>query len=148
MDKLRALTRHLIERNLVNAEQLDSWAEQVNLTLIWKLEEHGLYMGDMRYRAIIVMERFAGNPSRLMALLGAWLVSHDPDRHLDALAAPTFDIEQLDADLADVEMTIDFLEPQYLAQDNAGEIEAFDTTWSAVPFDLWVAEQGAVSHAP
>jgi hypothetical protein len=146
MDKLRALTKHLIERRLVEAEQLDSWADQVNLVLIWKLEEHGLYLGDMRYRAIIVMERFAGNPARLMALLGAWLVSHDPDRHMDALPAPTFDIEQLDPDLSDVEITLDFIEPLYLAEDAAGEIEAFDKTWAVVPFDLWIAEQGEVTH--
>lgn len=145
MDKLRALTQHLIERNLVLPEQLDSWAEQVNLTLVWKLEEHGLYLGDMRYRAVIVLERSAGHPFRLVALLAAWLVSHDPDRHLDALPAPTFDIDQLDPDLADIEISLDFIEPVYLAEAIGGEIAAFDKTWDFVPYDLWIAEVGEVS---
>ncbi|MCY1458616.1 P2 phage tail completion protein R (GpR) [compost metagenome] len=101
-------------------------------------------MGDMRYRAVIIMESFNDHPGRLMALVGSWLASHDPDRDED-LAAPAFAIEMLDQDLADVEITLEFVEPQYLAEDPAGEIEAFDTTWSFIPFDLWVAESGEVA---
>src|SRR5690606_17687920 len=98
----------------------------------------------MRYRAVIVMERFADHPGRLMALLGSWLETSDPDRD-DDLPAPTFDIEQLDNDLADVELTVEFIEPQYLAEDAEGEIEAFGKRWAFVPFDLWIAEQGEVT---
>ena len=144
MTKLKALTAYLIERQLVLQEQLDSWTDQVNLELIWKPDVAGLHMGDMRYRAVIIMERFADHPGRLMALVGSWLASNDPDRAED-LAAPAFAIEMLDQDLADVEITLEFVEPQYLAEDPAGEIEAFDTTWSFIPFDLWVAEQGEVA---
>ena len=144
MNKLRALTTFLIERELVLPEQLDSFTDQVNLELIWKPDVAGLHMGDMRYRAVIIMERFADHPGRLMALVGSWLASNDPDRDED-LAAPAFAIEMLDQDLADVEITLEFVEPQYLAEDPAGEIEAFDTTWSFIPFDLWVAEQGEVA---
>jgi hypothetical protein len=32
-----------------------------------------MHMGDMRYSATIVLERFADNPARLMALVGSWL---------------------------------------------------------------------------
>ena len=35
MKKLQALTRYLIERRLVMPEQLDSWANQISLELIW-----------------------------------------------------------------------------------------------------------------
>ncbi|MHB0817710.1 phage tail protein [Stutzerimonas stutzeri] len=144
MNKLRALTTFLLERRLVAPEQLDSWAEQITLNLTWKPDVDGLHLGDMRYRAVIVMERFADHPGRLMALLGSWLESHDPARD-DDLPAPTFDIEQLDNDLADVELTVEFIEPQYLAEDAEGEIEAFGKCWSFVPFDLWIAEQGEVT---
>lgn len=144
MNKLRALTTFLIERRLVAPEQLDSWAEQITLNLSWKPDLDGLHLGDMRYRAVIVMERFADHPGRLMALLGSWMENHDPDRD-DDLPAPTFDIEQLDNDLADVELTVEFIEPQYLAEDANGEIEAFGKRWAFVPFDLWIAEQGEVA---
>ena len=145
MNKLKALTTYLIERNLVMPEQLDSWANQVTLDLIWKPDVKGLHFADMRYSAAIVLERFADEPGRLMALLGSWLESHDRNR--DGLPALTFAIDMLDNDLADVEITVDFVEPQYLAEDPDGEIEAFGQTWSFIPFDLWIAEEGEVgSH--
>ena len=50
----------------------------------------------------------------------------------------------LDNDLADVDITLEFNEPLYLAEDPAGEIEAHGKTWAFVPFDLWIAEHGEV----
>ena len=144
MNKLVALTKHLIERNLVAPELLDSWAEQVILEMIWKPDVDGMHMANMRYRAVIVLERFADHPGRLMALLGSWLENHDQDRHRHELPAPVFAIDMLDNDLADVEVTLEFVEPQYLAEDLDGEIEAFGQTWSFIPFDLWIAEEGEV----
>jgi hypothetical protein len=141
--KLRALTTYLIERQMVPAEQLDSWTDQVNLELIWKPDTDGMRMGDMNYTATIVLERFADHPGRLMALVGSWLETNDADR--DDLAAVQFDITMLDDDLADVDIKLEFSEPQYLAEDPAGEIIAFGKTWSFVPFDLWVAERGEVT---
>lgn len=144
MIKLKALTTYLLERRLVKPEQLDSWADQVNLDLIWKPDVDGMRMGDMRYRATIVLERFDDHPSRLMALVGSWLEANDPNRDRDELPAPKFDISMLDNDLADVDITLEFNEPLYLAEDPAGEIEAHGKTWAFVPFDLWIAEHGEV----
>ena len=76
MNKLKALTTYLIERNLVMPEQLDSWANQVTLDLIWKPDVKGLHFADMHYSATIVLERFADDPGRLIALLGQ-LGTHD-----------------------------------------------------------------------
>lgn len=146
MNKLRALTAFLIERRLVLPEQLDSWAEQVTLPLYWKPTANGLHMGDMRYHAVVVLERLTDNPARLMALVGSWLEVNDPNREDDSLAAPTFEIDQLDPDTADVELQLDFIEPQHLSESDTGEIEAFGTRWDLVPFDLWIAEQGTVIH--
>jgi len=141
--KLQALTAYLIERQLVAAEQLDSWTDQVQLELIWKDDVDGMHMGDMNYSATIVLERFADHPGRLMALVGSWLENNDQDR--DGLPATVFDITMLDDDLADVDIKLQFTEPQYLAEDPAGEITAFKKTWSFVPFELWVAESGEVN---
>jgi hypothetical protein len=142
MTKLKALTAYLIERQLVAPEQLDSWTDQVNLELIWKPGEQGMHMGDMNYTATIVLERFADHPGRLMALVGSWLETNDDDR--DDLQPAQFDITMLDDDLADVDIKLEFTEPQYLAEDPDGEIIAYGKTWSFVPFDLWVAERGEV----
>lgn len=145
MIKLKALTAYLIDRQLVAPEQLDSWTEQVSLDLIWKPDVDGLHMANMRYRAVIVLERFADHPGRLMALLGSWLENHDTDRDRHELPAPAFAIEMLDNDLADVEISLEFVEPQYLAEDPEGEIQAFGASWAFVPFDLWIAEHGEVA---
>lgn len=143
MIKLQALTAYLIERRLVAAEQLDSWTDQVQLELVWKPDTKGMRMGDMNYSATIVLERFADNPARLMALVGSWLENNDEDR--DGLTATVFDITMLDNDLADVDIKLQFSEPQYLTEDPTGEIEAFGQTWAFVPFELWVAEKGEVT---
>lgn len=144
MIKLQALTTYLLGRQLVPAEQLDSWTEQVSLELIWKPDLDGLHMSDMRYRAVFAFERFADHPARLMALVASWLETHDPDRSRHDLPAPLFAVEPLDQDTFDVELVLEFIEPQFLAEDPAGEIEAFGKTWAFIPFDLWVAEQGEV----
>ena len=143
MIKLQALTAYLIERQMVAPEQLDSWTDQVQLELVWKPDTKGMHMGDMNYSATIVLERFADNPARLMALVGSWLENNDEDR--DGLPATVFDITMLDNDLADVDIKLPFSEPQYLTEDPDGEIEAFGQTWAFVPFELWVAEKGEVN---
>ena len=143
MIKLQALTAYLIERQLVAPEQLDSWTDQVQLELVWKPDTKGMRMGDMNYSATIVLERFADNPARLMALVGSWLENNDEDR--DGLPATVFDITMLDNDLADVDIKLQFSEPQYLTEDPDGEIEAFGESWAFVPFELWVAEKGEVN---
>lgn len=143
MNKLRALTAYLLEQNLVQPEQLDSFTEQVTLDLIWKPGVDGMHMGDMRYRAVLVMERFAENPALLMALVGAWLESFDPDR--DGLPAPSFAIEPLDNDLFDVELTLEFEEAQHLSEDPDGQIKVGDKRYGLNKFELWTAEQGEVA---
>lgn len=143
MIKLQALTAYLIERQLVAPEQLDSWTDQVQVELIWKPDVQGMHMGDMNYGATIVLERFADNPARLFALVGSWLESNDLDR--DGLPNVVFDVVMLDNDLADVDIKLQFSEPQYLTEDPDGEIEAFGKSWAFVPFELWVAERGEVT---
>jgi hypothetical protein len=142
--QLQALTAYLMARDLVGKENFDSWTEQVSLELIWKPDRDGLHMADMRYRAVFSLQSFTDHPARLMALVGSWLETHDPDRGRHDLPAPMFSVEPLDQDTFDVELSLEFIEPQYLAEDPDGEIEAFGKTWAFVPFDLWVAEQGEV----
>ncbi|WP_060494819.1 phage tail protein [Pseudomonas sp. GTC 16482] len=142
MIKLQALTRYMIERQLVLPEQLDSWTDQVQMDLVWKPGEDGMHMGDMRYSATIAIERFADQPVRLFALVGSWLEENDKDR--DDLPAVTFDVVMLDNDLADVDIKVQFIEPQHLVEDPAGEIQVHGRTWAIAPFELWVAEDGEV----
>ncbi|MGV5493851.1 phage tail protein [Pseudomonas sp. XP2] len=143
MIKLQALTRYLIERQLVQPEQLDSWTDQVQMDLVWKPGENGLHMGDMQYTATIAIERFADHPVRLFALVGSWLEENDQDR--EDLPSVTFEVTMLDNDLADVDIKVQFIEPQHLVEDAAGEIKVLGRTWTLAPFELWVAEEGEVT---
>ncbi len=142
MIKLKALTAYLLERQLVAPEQLDSWTDQVEVELFWKPDVQGMYMGDMNYGATITIERFADHPARLFALVGSWLENNDEDR--DGLPNVIFDVVMLDNDLADVDIKLQFTEPQFLAEDPAGEIEAYGKRWSIIPYQVWVAEEGEV----
>lgn len=143
MIKLQALTRYLIERQLVMPEQLDSWTDQVQMDLVWKPGEQGLHMGDMQYTATIVIERFADQPVRLLALVSTWLEANDPER--EDLPSVTFEVTMLDNELADVDIKVKFIEPQHLVEDPAGEFTVQGRTWTLAPYDLWVAETGEVS---
>lgn len=143
MIKLQALTRYLIDRQLVLPEQLDSWTDQVQMELVWKPGEQGMHMGDMQYTATIAIERFADQPVRLFALVGSWLEENDPDR--EDLPSVTFEVTMLDNDLADVDIKVQFIEPQHLVEDPDGEFEVLGRTWALAPYDLWVAEDGEVS---
>ncbi|MCG8295777.1 phage tail protein [Pseudomonas entomophila] len=147
MNQLKALTTYLLERKLVPAGQLRAWAQQLDLQLAWTQSEQGLHMGNLRYRALFDFDDFSGHPGRLMALAGSWLEAHDPGRHLFALPAPTIAIKQKvpGSDLLDVSLALEFVEPLYLTEDAAGEIEVFGKTWSFQPYDLWVAEQGDIA---
>jgi len=141
--KLQALTRYLIDRQLVLPEQLDSWTDQVQMDLVSKPGEQGMHMGDMQYTATIAIERFADQPVRLFALVGSWLEENDPDR--EDLPSVTFEVTMLDNDLADVDIKVQFIEPQHLVEDPDGEITVLGRTWSLAPYELWVAEAGEVS---
>lgn len=144
MNKLRALTDHLKSFNLVLPEQFDSWVTDASQELIWKPEGNGMYMGDMSYTGHLSMDDFNGHPARLMALLGSWLEANDDDR--DDLPAPvlSIDVTDLAQDLADVTISVQFVEAQFLAEDPDGEIEACGKRWSTIPYELWIAEQGEV----
>lgn len=146
MNQLKALTTYLLERKLVPAEQLHAQAQQLGLQLAWTQTELGLHMGNLRYRALFDLDDFSDHPGRLMALAGSWLEAKDPGRHLFALPAPTLTVKQKvpGSDLLDVSLALEFVEPLYLTEDAAGEIEVFGKTWSFQPHDLWVAEQGDV----
>ncbi|MDR2305701.1 MAG: phage tail protein [Paucimonas sp.] len=151
MNQLKALATYLLARQLVPAAQFQARTEQLDLQLAWAETEQGLHMGDLHYRALFDLHDFSGSPARLMALAGSWLEVHDPDRHRFALARPSLTVQAKDPanDLFDVSLTVEFVEPLYLAEDASGEIEVFDRTWSFIPFDLWVAEQGELSiHQP
>ena len=88
MDKLKALTDHLQNREILkkagikcNPEKIDSWAEEGTPEYLGDVSaEDGLYLFEHTYKATIELEEVAGDIRMLIALVLTWLEENDPDR--------------------------------------------------------------------
>ncbi len=153
MSKLQDLSDYLRQRlDLlgINREQFESWQEEGTLEPGGRNEtEQGVHLLDWRYRAVLVFERIPVNRAGLLlAFVQAWLDDHDPDRDDRPLPAPTGQIDLDDRNtLADVEITLDFIDPLYLVADDSGLIEWNGRRWGFGDYDLWTAESVTVGHA-
>lgn len=138
MAMLKGITAHLLAANLVAAEQLDSWMEDGELQTASKNLGNGIRVCRQEYDAVIQIERYAGDPALLFALVTTWVMDNDPDRVSLQLPEPTVDVDIIDDRLADVEITIRFSEPVDLIEDDAGPISYLGKRWfvSPVPVDL------------
>lgn len=125
MIKLQQITKHLLSLNLVAAEQIDSWVENPQIIPSAKsLGQGTVVLYRQTYDAVIYIERFnhQAHPAELLfGCVCAWLMENDDDR--DEIAAPRTDVEILDDNLADIEITISFEEDVIAVLDPAGLIE-------------------------
>ena len=148
LEKLQALTAHLVGANLVDQNQVDSWMEDGRLVPAAQHRGNGYLICRFDYTAVVSLERFSRDERLLMALVCAWLHDHDPTREDDNLAAPRIDVDVLDNCRADVEIQIDFREGVELVADDNGAIEFNGTRWSLAPVIVDIAEEAAVGHNP
>lgn len=137
LDKLKGITAHLLAANLVAAEQLDSWMEDGELETASKNLGNGLRVCRQSYDAVIQIERYAGDPALLFALVTTWVMENDPERQSLELPEPTVDVDVIDERVADVEITVRFSEPVDLVEDDSGPILYRGQRWAvaAVPVD-------------
>lgn len=110
LEKLQAFTTFLIERNMVDENQLDSWMENGKVIPASKHLGNGFLLCRFQYEAVISIERFAKNESVLMALVCAWLHDYDSERQSQDLPPPDIDVDILDNHTADVELRVMFRE--------------------------------------
>ncbi len=123
MHKLAAITAFLVQQNLVAAEQIDSWVENVELFPAGDERGNGVLMFRQEYTIGIEIERYPykTHPAELLfALLSCWLMDNDSER--DEIAVPKVDVEVLDDSIADLEITIEFTEDITAVEDPAGPI--------------------------
>lgn len=146
MNKLQLITAHLLGLKLFSAEQLDSYAENVLILPSGKNEGLGIVLARITYDATISVENFNGDADVLVAHLTLWLMEQCA---IDNDNLPRLDVEPVDDNLVDVEITIPFDETINLVPDPAGPFTYQGETWqlvAAVPVD--VAEQGDVEKVP
>lgn len=152
MSKLQQITADLEQRlPLLNVkkEQFESWQEDGTLEPGGRQEtEQGVHLLDWKYRAVLCFERIpARHAGLLLAFVQAWLDDHDPDREDRPLPAPEGQIDMDDKhNLADVEITVDFIDPVYVVEDDNGLIDWDGRKWTFGDYDLWIAEAAVVGH--
>jgi hypothetical protein len=123
MTKLQQLTAFLINLNLVAAEQIDGWVENPQIIPSGKSMGEGILLYRQEYDAVISIERFPHKNLPAELLFGqvcAWLMENDGER--DEIAKPRTDVDILDAETADIEISISFEEDVYATPDPAGTI--------------------------
>lgn len=123
MHKLAQITAFLVQQNLVAVEQIDSWVENPNIVPAGELRGDGIILYRQTYDAVISIERYPhkNHPAELLfALVCAWLMDNDADR--DDIPTPQTDVDILDDETADVEITISFEEDVIGIEDPAGPI--------------------------
>ena len=145
MNRLQLITAFLLSLDLFAAEQLDSYAENIELVPSGKSEGNGIVLAWLEYDATVNIERFAQNADVLMAHLTIWLMNNDA---LDDDNTPRLDVELLDDNMVDVELTVHFKEALRLIPDPTGPFILDGQTWQLVeqvPVDI--AETGNVERA-
>lgn len=143
--KLTGITQHLLNANLVAVEQLDSWMEDGRLETTSKsLGNSGVRVCRLEYDAVINIERYGKAPALIFALVTTWLMEHDEDRHSLRLPEPQVEVQVIDNDLADIEITIRFSEDVDLLADDNGLISYLGTKYSVAPVPVDQPDQVAV----
>lgn len=113
--------------------------------------EQGLHLADLRYQGVFFIERI-NTGAAILALIHvrAWLDSNDDTRGRYKLPDPQVSMVKLDGeeDLSDLLLTIEFVDPIYIAPSESGTVEYNGVKYGVEPYDLWVAENGSVMQAP
>ena len=123
MKQLKALSDYLRDLELIDDDRFDSWAEAGTLEPSGQAITAGANPVNLAYRtqytAILSWEGFTGNAYLLFAEVLRWLSENCYD--YDELGFPQFDVELVDNDSADVEITVSFEESVYALEAVDGE---------------------------
>lgn len=145
MNKIKALTSFLISLDLVAAENIESFVDDPKIIPSGKCLSHNsivLYRQD--YTATIYIEDFPHKEHPAELLFGhlcSWLLNND-DRQ--EIAQPTVNVDVLDNDTANIEISIEFKEDVEAIEDDAGPIELFGFRYRILESDIYYAETGDV----
>lgn len=111
--------------------------------------EAGFHLMDFFYTGTLYFERLPeGSLPLLLVLITSWLSDNDDGRARRGLEWPRVDFIDLGSRLLDVLVEIDFVDMFFAAEDEAGEIEIGDNTYSIDGYELAVAERGEVNGGP
>jgi hypothetical protein len=138
MRKLQQLTAFLMQATGLPRESFDSFVDRGDLLPTGKDLGHGLEVARFQYDASVYLYGYPGDGHLVLALVMAWLQQADTEREQQGLGDPRIEIAILDADTADVEISVTFNEGIELVPDAAGRIPYRGSRWSVtdVPVDV------------
>lgn len=149
MKQLAAITSFLLDLDLVAAEQIESWVENPQMVPAGTVRiATGIVIYRQTYTAVIAIERFPHkrHPVELLfAHISAWLIDNDGDRFDDEDAKITTDVEIMDDNTADIEISIDFIEEVGMIEDALGTIMLSGKKYKLADIEIYYAETGEVS---
>lgn len=164
MYNIRSRYRELTEHLKLKAESMgiapeNFQAEIARMVLVsggHNETTEGWHLTNFRYRGVILVERIEQQKAVMLMLhCRAWLDDHDDTRDDYKLPDPEINLVPLDGGaedsaggLVDVMMTIEFVDPVYIAEAENGAIEWNGRNFAPVAYDLWIAERGTVNQAP
>lgn len=123
MKKLKALSEYLRSIQLIDDDSFESWAEEGTLEPAGTRFIEGPNPVDLslrlKYDAVLSWEGFTNDAYQLFAEVIRWLQQNSFD--FDEMGFPTFDVEMIDDDSADVEIKISFEEDVYSLAPVPGE---------------------------
>lgn len=141
MKQLAAITAFIVGLDLIAAEQIESWVENPQIVPAGTVKTRdGVVIYRQTYTAVIAIERYPHKrcPAELLfAHISAWLIDNDGDRFDDKDAKITTDVEIMEDDTADIEISIDFIEEIEIVKDPGGPIRLNGDRWrlADVPID-------------
>ena len=106
---LKELTTYLLSLQLIDPDGYDSWAAESKPEWVGspqRLSSGARLLSRNRYKAVISIEGFSSNADLLINQILLWLTNRDHD--FDDLGYPELDVELLDDDKADIEISIWF----------------------------------------
>lgn len=148
MVKLGQLRAFLVGLNLVAAENIDSWAENIQFRGVFKDLGNGMVLFRQEYDAVISIERFPHERHPVEMLFGqvcAWLIDSDPEREDQGAGQPTVDADILGNGMADLDITIPFVEDVEAVPDENGPIIINGQKYALVNVTIDYAETGEVT---
>ncbi len=133
MHQLGLLRQFIENLNQVDANQIDAWAEDIDVTVKGKIEGRGMTLLQTRYTAIVAIEGWPHDTAPvnvLFAHIVGWLGEHDGlfvDGQPRTLSITPAIIDDHSADL---ELAIEFTEQVQVVEHPQGGISAFGKRWN------------------
>lgn len=145
MKKYVALTSFLKSLKLPGKQ--GQWIENIELQVKGTYDGTKVLLHTMQYRAVFSIEDYAyrrHSIELLEAQLVTWLGDNDDRSELDD-PMPNIDVDVLDDDTADVEITLQFEEDVYIVEAEDGPIVFKGKRWQLENPEHDIAESGNVT---